>query len=192
MKYSFTAAGLMAVAAGNIIPRDQCCFQLTASGGVSGVVGQLADGQNRVGGSYPTGTYCINNGGLTDGQGRGCILTSPSSQFQCDVGATPTYGFSVSAQGQVLSNGNSVFYACPATETEYNSEFGCISYGWNRQLIRFPVYTVPVPNQKKCVQITLSTGGKCASGGSPVCKRCDDQASLDIDVFAATGRSTCD
>ncbi len=53
-----------------------CCFSLTASGGASGTVGQLMDGQNRIGGGLPAGSFCIDaNGGITDGSGRGCILT---------------------------------------------------------------------------------------------------------------------
>lgn len=60
-----------------LVPRDgTCCFRLTGSGGVSGEVGQLDDGQNRIGGNYPHGEYCINaQGAITDGKGHGCILT---------------------------------------------------------------------------------------------------------------------
>lgn len=63
------ANGLVSRAPGN------CCFQLSGGGG--GKVGQLGDGQNRIGDkSLPPATFCINNsGGLTDSHGRGCILT---------------------------------------------------------------------------------------------------------------------
>lgn len=67
------AAGASALAA-----RDHsCCFHLTASGGASGIVGQLSDGQNRIGDdSLPTAEFCITpDGSITDGKGRGCILT---------------------------------------------------------------------------------------------------------------------
>ena len=61
---------------------NTCCFGLTASGGVSGTVGQLSDGQNRVGGNLPAGSYCIaSNGGITDGAGRGCFLTREAHQY---------------------------------------------------------------------------------------------------------------
>ena len=64
---------------GFVARQNTCCFSLTASGGASGVLGQLADGQNRVGGNYPAGSYCINGqGGLIDASGRGCILTRKS------------------------------------------------------------------------------------------------------------------
>lgn len=52
-----------------------CPFTINSAGGVSGVVGQLSDGQIRVNGSYPATTFSINNGQITDSSGRGCILT---------------------------------------------------------------------------------------------------------------------
>lgn len=53
---------------------NSCCFQLTSS---SGPVGQLSDGQNRIGdSSLPAAQFCISSdGSITDGSGRGCILT---------------------------------------------------------------------------------------------------------------------
>ncbi|KAJ5375923.1 hypothetical protein N7509_012809 [Penicillium cosmopolitanum] len=93
---------------------NTCCFHLTASGGASGPVGQLSDGQNRIGdNSLSPAQFCIDsNGAITDGSGRGCILTPPTTQFQCDVGATPTPGFSVSSNGQLEFNGSPNFIAC--------------------------------------------------------------------------------
>merc|ERR1712230_44677 len=92
--------------------------------------------------------YCISSGGtITDGSGRGCILTPPTTQFQCDTGATPDSGFSVSSNGQLQHNGDDTFYACPADENEYN------------------VYTQKVEGQDKCTKITLSTGGECQENG---------------------------
>ncbi|KAM0705646.1 hypothetical protein Q7P35_007006 [Cladosporium inversicolor] len=132
-----------------VLPRDDgCTFEVTASGGKSGTVGQLDDGQNRIGGSFAPATYNISNGGITDANGRGCILTPPTTQWQCDVGATPTTGFSISSSGEIEYNGSGTFYACGATDTEYN------------------IYTVPVKDQKNCVEVTLSSGGKCTGNGS--------------------------
>ncbi|KAH8816453.1 ubiquitin 3 binding protein But2 C-terminal domain-containing protein [Xylogone sp. PMI_703] len=129
------------------IPRSGCSFQLNASGGQSGSVGQLSDGQNRIGGGYPQATYTINNGAITDSAGRGCILTPPTKQWQCDSGATPTPGFSIGGSGQLTYSGNTVFYACPASDTEWN------------------IYTTPVAGQQKCVEISLTATG-CGSGSS--------------------------
>jgi len=41
------------------------CFHLNATGGPGGCVGQLSDGQNRIGQNLPEAQYCINNGGQT-------------------------------------------------------------------------------------------------------------------------------
>ncbi|KAF3052451.1 hypothetical protein E8E11_009127 [Didymella keratinophila] len=146
MKYAF-AQVVFGLGANALVAREASqCIQLKASGGQSGVLGQLGDGQNRVGGGHPTGCYCLSNGGFTDSNGRGCILTPPTTQFQCDVGASPTTGFAIGSSGSVTYNGSSKFYACPATDSEYN------------------VYTTPVAGQDKCVEITLSSAGSCGAG----------------------------
>lgn len=145
--YTSLAFGLGASAA--ILPRDTCTFTLTASGGQSGIVGQLSDGQNRIGGGNPTGTYSISNGQITDAKGRGCILTPPTTQLQCDVGATPTGGFSIGSNGEVQHDGSSTFYACPASESMYN------------------IYTTPVKGQAKCVEIKLAASGCYAKPTTP-------------------------
>jgi hypothetical protein len=119
------------------------CFHLTASGGKSGVLGQLDDGQNRVGQTCglatEQATYCLSNGGLTDSNGRGCILTPPTTQFQCDVGAAPTIGFSVNSNGDLTYNGNNQFYACATGDND----------GYN-------IYTTTSDAQTGCVGITLA------------------------------------
>ncbi|KAH0360229.1 hypothetical protein KCU65_g9513, partial [Aureobasidium melanogenum] len=155
MKTVYSTLGFaLGASAASLVARDQCCFSLTAAGGKSGVVGQLGDGQNRIGqtSGLSTGqaTYCINNGGLTDENGRGCILTPPTTQFQCDVGASPTTGFAVSSSGDLTYNGNTQFYACTTGDNG----------GYN-------IYTTTTSAQSGCVKITLNTGGKCAgSNGS--------------------------
>lgn len=61
---------------------QKCCFSLTANGGgLSGSVGELDDGQARIGGGLPPSHFCItDNGEITDQSGRGCILTCEYSQ----------------------------------------------------------------------------------------------------------------
>lgn len=75
---SFFNIAAFAACAQALVPRGgSCCFHLTASGGSSGSVGQLSDGQNRIGdNSLSAAQYCISSdGSITDGNGRGCILT---------------------------------------------------------------------------------------------------------------------
>lgn len=53
-----------------------CCFELTAGGGTTGPVGQLGDGQNRIGGGLSPVKFCIDKDGeIADQSGRPCILT---------------------------------------------------------------------------------------------------------------------
>lgn len=76
--FIFTLA--LVTGANAIIPRwNPCCFHLSASGAVTGTVGQLGDGQNRVNGPLSPAEYCIADGSITDANGRGCILTRKSS-----------------------------------------------------------------------------------------------------------------
>lgn len=137
-----------------LVPRSQsCCFQLTASGAQAGPVGQLSDGQNRVHGNLPIGQYCMNGGTITDGHGRGCILTPPTTQFQCDQGAIPQDGFSVSNSGLLQYNSSAQFHVCPTGDNgAYN------------------IYTVPPPGQGGCGLVTLGTGNACfiASSSAPM------------------------
>jgi hypothetical protein len=74
--YSFVTLSLvLGASAFTAVPRSSCSFELTASGGQSGTIGQLSDGQNRIGGGLSPSTFTIDNGGITDAAGRGCILT---------------------------------------------------------------------------------------------------------------------
>jgi hypothetical protein len=149
MKYAFAQVAL-GLGANALVARDAAqCVQLQASGGVTGVLGQLGDGQNRIGGGHSTGCYCLSKGGFTDSNGRGCILTPPTSQFQCDSGTSPTTGFAIGSNG-VTYNGSGKFYACPVNDKgEYN------------------VYTTPAPGQEKCVEISLGSAGSCGAGAAP-------------------------
>ena len=70
-----TALAIAAGASALTTRTASCCFHLDASGAVTGSVGQLDDGQNRVGGGLAPAQYCIADGGITDANGRGCILT---------------------------------------------------------------------------------------------------------------------
>jgi hypothetical protein len=73
--YTLATLSLILGASALTVPRSSCSFGLTASGGESGTIGQLSDGQNRIGGGLSAAKFTISNGGVTDAAGRGCILT---------------------------------------------------------------------------------------------------------------------
>ncbi|KAJ5130293.1 GPI anchored cell wall protein [Penicillium bovifimosum] len=149
---SFIALAALAAGTNALVSRtDSCCFHLTSSGGASGKLGQLDDGQNRIGDNkLSPAQYCINpKGEITDANGRGCILTPPTTQFQCDEGSPSTPGFSISSKGELEHNGNKDFVACATGQNG----------GLN-------VYTHP--NKKDvtgCVKVKLSADA-CSHSGS--------------------------
>ncbi|KAJ6028106.1 hypothetical protein N7540_003682 [Penicillium herquei] len=148
MMKSFIAIAAFAAGTNALVGRsDSCCFDLTASGGASGVLGQLTDGQVRVGdNNLSAAQFCINSaGGITDSEGRGCILTPETTQFQCDTGANATTGFSITSSGELEYNGSPRFIAC---ETGQNG-------GRN-------VYTTNSTSVTQCVNIQL-TADSCSS-----------------------------
>ncbi|THW27656.1 hypothetical protein D6D23_02659 [Aureobasidium pullulans] len=154
MKYTLQSLALASVASARVLHTRQssCCFGINVSGdGVEGgSLGQISDGQNRFGPGQSGASYCINNGQITDKNGRGCVITGPTDQFQCDQGASPTEGFSITSSGQVDFNGDDQFYACPSDDNgNYN------------------IYTKPVENMPKCVKVSLSSAdGTCAAPSS--------------------------
>jgi hypothetical protein len=82
MKTLYRILGLAASSNALIAERwAPCCFHASASGAVTGTIGQLNDGQNRQGGGLSPAEYCIANGAITDANGRGCILTRKSYYF---------------------------------------------------------------------------------------------------------------
>ncbi|OQD70565.1 hypothetical protein PENDEC_c022G04849 [Penicillium decumbens] len=155
MMKTFVTVAAFAAGTNALVGRgDSCCFHLTSSGGASGSLGQLSDGQNRIGdNSLSPAQYCINSsGGITDSNGRGCILTPPTTQFQCDEGASPTTGFSVGSNGQLEYNGSPQFIAC---QTGQNGGFN--------------VYTQNSTDVTQCVDVNLkadSCSGSGAGAGS--------------------------
>ncbi|KAK2623631.1 hypothetical protein QTJ16_006812 [Diplocarpon rosae] len=140
--HSITIFSLVAsVSSSPLVQRSSCWFGITASGEQSGSLGQLDDGQIRIGGGLAPASFSITNGAITDGDGFGCILTDDVEQFQCDQGKSPITGFSIGDNGSLSYAGNATFYACPASDSEWN------------------VYTTPVEGQKKCVEISLTASG---------------------------------
>lgn len=116
MKSVFGALLSAAIAKALVTREPSCCFGIS---GHNETVGQLSDGQNRIGGGLPPSTYCITSNIISDGNGRGCILTPQTTQFQCDQGAGPTPGFSIDCNGLISHNGSTQFWQC---QTGDNSE----------------------------------------------------------------------
>ncbi|CAG8053887.1 unnamed protein product [Penicillium olsonii] len=151
MKNFITLAAFAAGTNALVGRSDSCCFHLTSSGGASGELGQLSDGQNRIGdNSLSPAQYCIDSkGAITDANGRGCILTPPTTQLQCDEGASPTSGFSINSQGQLEFQGSTDFVACATGQNG----------GLN-------VYTNPNKSDVTgCVSVELSADS-CSNNGS--------------------------
>jgi hypothetical protein len=152
---------------------DCCKFTLSSKGSFSCPAGQLSDGQIRLNGSEPESTFCIDSqGGITDENGYGCIVTGkfpgespwtleissklrilapPTTQVQCDANTSPDDGFSIDSSSNLEYKGSSSFFACPATDTEYN------------------VYVAPNFGQTKCFPITLQASGCQAQTSSSTC-----------------------
>ncbi|KAH8896827.1 hypothetical protein GQ53DRAFT_743379 [Thozetella sp. PMI_491] len=69
------------------------------------------------------------------------LLDAPVTQIQCDLDKEPAAGFSIDSSEVISYKGSSQFYACPATDTEYN------------------IYVDPNFGQAKCFPVTLTASG---------------------------------
>ncbi|KAJ5991128.1 hypothetical protein N7499_011672 [Penicillium canescens] len=163
MKNFYTLAAF-AAGANALVSRDgSCCFHLDASGAMTGSVGQLSDGQNRIGdNSLSPAQFCISSdGSVTDGNGRGCILTPPTTQFQCDTGATPTPGFSVSSSGMLEFNGSPDFIACETGQNGganiHTTNSSALGQCENIMLNADSCFAPPAPTSNNC-ETTLTSG----------------------------------
>jgi hypothetical protein len=81
--------------------------------------------------------------GVDDSENRGCILTPPTTQWQCDAGANPTQGFSLTSNGTLEYNNSTTFFACPTGDNG----------GWN-------IYSTPLMGQV-CSPIWLHADNTC-------------------------------
>ncbi|KAJ5891565.1 GPI anchored cell wall protein [Penicillium subrubescens] len=151
--FCFLAALATSTNALALFPRAEvpCCFNLNVSGEVIGPLGQLTDGQSRVGdNSLSQSLFCINSTGvITDSTGKGCIITPETTQFQCDEGKSGTPGFTISPASQLQFHGSEYFIAC---ETGQNG-------GKN-------IYTTNSTSVTKCKSVIL-TADSCINAGSP-------------------------
>ena len=86
---------------------------------------------------------------MSDSFGRGCILTLPTGQWQCDSGAAPTLGFDVSCNGTLTHDGDTTFWSCPTGDHD----------GWN-------IYSKKLVGEPRCTPIWLRSDG-CANCPAP-------------------------
>ncbi|KAI1806495.1 ubiquitin 3 binding protein But2 C-terminal domain-containing protein [Daldinia bambusicola] len=89
-----------------------CSFHLTMPNGHNGTVGQLADGQIRVGSDMTPSLFTWFGDYFTDYRGRGCWWTPPSLVLQCDLNQAPNHGFVIGCYGGVSYQHHSLFYEC--------------------------------------------------------------------------------
>ncbi|KAJ5380817.1 uncharacterized protein N7496_003245 [Penicillium cataractarum] len=150
---SFIAIASLAIGANALVGRsDSCCFHLTASGDKSGSLGQLSDGQVRVGDdSLSAATFCLSGGVITDSEGRGCVITTETTQFQCDAGSAGTSGFSLSSSGGLEFSGSSSFVACATGQNGGDN-----------------IYTTESDAVTQCVSVELTADSTCAAASSSV------------------------
>ncbi|KAF3389244.1 hypothetical protein F1880_003681 [Penicillium rolfsii] len=148
---SFIAIATLAAGANALVGRrDNCCFHLTASGDKSGSLGQLSDGQVRVGdNSLSAAKFCLSGGVITDSEGRGCVVTTETTQFQCDAGSIGTSGFSLSSSGGLEFDGSSSFVACATGQNDGDN-----------------IYTTESDAVTQCVSVKLTADSTCAAASS--------------------------
>jgi hypothetical protein len=124
---TFTTVAAFASAANALVSRSEtCCFGLSASGSESGPIGQLDDGQCRIyGGGLPRGQFCIDSqGGITDGKGRGCILTRTYIYHLVQLGSSQL------TQIQHLLHSSSVMRVLPQLQV---SQLGQMDHSYIRE-----------------------------------------------------------
>jgi hypothetical protein len=84
------------VAAGVLPRHEPTCFCVEVKGPNSGPINQIDDGQLNLDTNYHglgRVELCLHHNGIvTDANGKGCIITSPQSQFQCDYGNPGRFG----------------------------------------------------------------------------------------------------
>ncbi|KAJ5729605.1 uncharacterized protein N7483_004113 [Penicillium malachiteum] len=166
---SFIAIAVFAAGANALVGRsNSCCFELTASGGASGTLGQLTDGQVRVGDTTLSASeFCLSGSIITDSEGRGCVITckytstndsqcliliknlAETTQFQCDQGSSGTSGFSLTSSGLLEFDGSSSFIACQTGEDNGSN-----------------IYTTDSDAVTNCVSVELTSDSTCAVSSS--------------------------
>ncbi|GFP59950.1 hypothetical protein ACSS6W_005188 [Trichoderma asperelloides] len=122
MLYSLLALGLgTALTEAAVVRTSGCQLHFTASGAISGPVGEISSGQVRAGSGVSSTTFTLQGGQLWDNKGHGCWWTPPTHVLQCDNNQNPDNGFKVGCDGSVSYNGQTEFWECQTGERDqYN------------------------------------------------------------------------
>ncbi|RKU49563.1 hypothetical protein DL546_009298 [Coniochaeta pulveracea] len=91
----------------------QCSFTLSASGDVTGPVGEDSEGEVLEGSKLTAAKFCLNGDTIVDSKGNSCLFTPPTYVLQCDAGGQASTGFSIGCNGELSYNGQTTFYECP-------------------------------------------------------------------------------
>ncbi|KAL7808568.1 ubiquitin 3 binding protein But2 C-terminal domain-containing protein [Trichoderma aethiopicum] len=122
MLSSLLALSLAVATAEAAVARTSGCqLHLSASGAISGPVGEISSGQVRAGGGVSSTRFTLQKSQLWDDKGRGCWWTPPAHVLQCDKNQTPDDGFEVGCDGAVSYHGQTEFWECQTGEQgQYN------------------------------------------------------------------------
>src|ERR1700712_3236970 len=87
MRYTIVPLALSLSVSATVTKRGDYPLQFFAKGKAHGALGQLQDGQIRIGGGHSPSHFKIHHGIMKDNKGRGCVETEPEKQVQCDSGS---------------------------------------------------------------------------------------------------------
>lgn len=100
-----------------LLPRQvtQCTFSLNALG-LDGNpnVRQDTIGQPKIGGTFPLGSYILEEKSLRDSQNHTCIISPNTSQLQCTQGVPQNTVFTFSDDFHILHGDSAKWLACPS------------------------------------------------------------------------------
>ncbi|KAI9798740.1 MAG: hypothetical protein M1833_004570 [Piccolia ochrophora] len=120
MQYTLATLAFALGVSASVLKRQDAanCFEIEVSGSTPARVGQLDDGQLRVG-NFPAKTFRADGNKITDDQNRGCVLTGDPGQFQCDQGAAPAEIFSGQPEGDLKHDNDGAFFVCEADQSSF-------------------------------------------------------------------------
>jgi hypothetical protein len=131
-----------------------CTFSMVATGNLNGTISQDAIGEPRLGGTFPQGSFLIENGTMTDSLNHTCLISLTTQQLQCTQGL-PGSKFWFSNNFLVLHDEtNSNWLACPASGPGQDGSYN--------------IYSSQKADTTGCQAIELQAGGfGCAALGRP-------------------------